>query len=63
MIRIIITVAVLCAIIGAAYWQGGRENRLQDEINNRNTLERMNDAIDPDLDDSGILDSLRTLAK
>ena len=63
MTRIVATVAVLCIIIGAVYWMGGRENRLQDKINNRDTLERMDGANNPDIDDAGIFDSLRSLAQ
>ena len=63
MTRIAVTVLALCLLIGAAYWLGGRDNRLQDEIDRRDTLERMQDATDPDIDDSGVVDWLREFAK
>ena len=63
MTRIAVTVALLCAVIGASYWAGGRTDRLKDEIDRRDTLERMQDATDPDIDDDSILDSLRKLAE
>ena len=63
MTRIAVTVLALCLLIGAAYWLGGRDNRLQDEIDRRDTLERMQDATNPDIDDSGVVDWLREFAK
>ena len=59
----IIAIVVLCLIVAAAYWQGGKKNRLQDEINNRDTLERMNDATNDNLDAADVIDSLRDLAE
>ena len=63
MTRIAVTVLALCALIGATYWMGGRDDRLQNEIDNRDTLERMDNATDPNLDDSGVVDWLREFAK
>lgn len=63
MTRIIVTVAAVLLAGGFLYWLGGRDDRLRDEINNRDTLERMDNATDPDLDDDGVLDSLRSLTE
>lgn len=63
MTRAIIALALMGALAAGIYWAGGREDRLQDEIDNRDTLERMNEATDSNLDDDGILDSLRALSK
>ena len=63
MTRIAVTVALLCAMIGATYWMGGRDDRLQNEIDNRDTLERMENETDPNLDDGGVVDWLREFAK
>ena len=61
--RIAVTVALLCLLIGATYWMGGRDDRLRDEIDNRDTLERMENETDPNLDDGGVVDWLREFAK
>ena len=63
MTRVLLVIAILCAIAGVAYWQGGSDNRLREKLNHKETLERMNDAVDDNLDDDSILDSLRRLAK
>ena len=54
MTRVVLVVALLVALTGGAYWLGGRDDRLKGELNNRDTLERMEDATDDNLDDSGI---------
>lgn len=59
----LLIIAILCLIIGAAYWLGGSKNRLREHLNHKTTLEQMNGAVNPDLDDNGILNSLRDLAK
>lgn len=45
MTRIAVTVLALCLLIGAAYWMGGRDNRLQDEIDIISAEDRINEAI------------------
>jgi hypothetical protein len=63
MTRAIIGLAAAVLIAAGLNWVLSRSDRLQDEINNRDTLERMNEAIDDNLGDDVILDSLRALSK
>jgi len=63
MTRVAVIVVLLCAVVLGSYWMGGRKDRLQDEIDRRDTLERMQDATDPNLDDSGVVNWLREFAK
>lgn len=63
MTRLLAVVAAILIAAGIIYYLAGREDRLKDEINRRDTLERMDNATNPDLDDDGILDSLRDHAK
>ena len=64
MIRIAVAAVVLAVLGASIYWAGGRSDRLKDEINNRDTLERIeHGSNDSALDDTGVLDWLRDLAK